>query len=65
MKKRLHDKKAGIVILLSLIIISIAEVTLRGVLFKESMFNLSNAGEPFITASQHTDGRRIMMPNGD
>ena len=50
MKKRLHDKKAGIVILLSIIIISIAEVTLRGVLFKESMFNLSNAGEPFITA---------------
>ena len=50
MKKRLYGKKAGIVILLSLIMISIAEVTLRGVFFKESMFNLSNAGEPFITA---------------
>ena len=50
MKKRLHDKEAGIAILLSLIIISITEVVLRGVLFKEAMFDLSNAGEPFITA---------------
>ena len=50
MKNRLHDKKAGIAILISLIVISLAEVILRGVLFKETMFNLSNAGEPVITA---------------
>jgi hypothetical protein len=50
MKKRLHDKKAGIAILAALIIISIAEVVLRGVFFRETMFDLSNAGEPFITA---------------
>jgi hypothetical protein len=50
MKKRLHDKKAGIAILVALIIISVAEVVLRGVLFKDTMFNLSNAGEPVITA---------------
>ena len=50
MKKRLHDKKAGLIILAAIIIISIAEVVVRGVLFKEAMFGLSNAGEPFITA---------------
>lgn len=50
MKKGLHDKKAGIAILAALIIISLAEVVLRGVLFKETMFHLANAGEPFITA---------------
>ena len=51
MKKRLHDKKAGIAILLSLIIISLAEVILRSVILKEAMFNLANAGEPIITAA--------------
>ena len=50
MKKRLHDKKAGIAILISLIIISLAEVVLRSVILKEAMFNLSNAGEPIIAA---------------
>jgi hypothetical protein len=51
MKKRLHDKKAGIAILISLIIISLAEVILRSVILKEAMFNLANAGEPIITAA--------------
>jgi hypothetical protein len=51
MKRRLHDKKAGIVILAALIIISLAEVILRSVIFKEAMFGLSNAGEPIITAA--------------
>ena len=51
MKKSLHDKKAGIAILAVLIIISLAEVVLRSVIFKEAMFNLSNAGEPIITAA--------------
>ena len=50
MKKRLHGKMAGISILVSLLIISIIEVILRGVLLKGAMFNLSNAGEPMITA---------------
>jgi hypothetical protein len=50
MRKRLHDKKAGIAILISLIIISLAEVVLRSVIWKEAMFDLSNAGEPVITA---------------
>ena len=50
MKKRLHDKKAGIAILVALILISLAEVVLRSVIMKEAMFNLSNAGEPIITA---------------
>ena len=44
MKKRLHDKKAGIAILISLIIISLAEVIFRSVtMWKE--FNTSNFGE--------------------
>ena len=51
MKKRLHDKKAGIAILISLIIISLAEVILRSVILKEGMINLANAGEPIITAA--------------
>jgi hypothetical protein len=51
MKKRLHDKKAGIAILLSLIILSLAEVVLRFVILKEGMLNLANAGEPIITAA--------------
>ena len=51
MKKRLHDKKAGVAILVVLIIISFAEVVLRSVILKETMFTLSNAGEPIITAA--------------
>ena len=49
MKNRLHDKKAGIAILVSLILISVAEVILRGVILNEALFKLSNAGEPCIT----------------
>ena len=51
MKNRLHDKKAGIAILVALIIISLVEVVLRSVILKEAMFNLANAGEPIITAA--------------
>lgn len=50
MKKRLHDKKVGIAILLSLLIISLMEVVLRGVLLKKAMADVSNAGEPIINA---------------
>ena len=49
MKKRLHDKKAGIAILVALIVISLIEVILRSVILKEAMLHLSNAGEPIIT----------------
>ena len=48
MKKRLHDKKAGIVILLALAVISLAEIILRAVLFKKAMGDLPNVGEPIV-----------------
>ena len=45
MKNRLHDKKAGIFILISLIIISVAEVIYRAVVANEIVFTTSNFGE--------------------
>lgn len=45
MKNRLHDKKAGIAILVSLIIISVAEVIYRAVIANEIAFTTSNFGE--------------------
>ena len=45
MKKRLHDKKAGIAILISLIIISLAEVIFRAVAIGEAVLTTSNLGE--------------------
>ena len=45
MKNRLHDKKAGIAILVSLIIISVAEVIYRAVVANEIVFTTSNFGE--------------------
>ena len=45
MKNRLHDKKAGIFILVSLIIISVAEVIYRAVVANEIVFTTSNFGE--------------------
>ena len=45
MKNRLHDKKAGIAILVSLIIISVAEVIFRALVTKEMGFTTSNFGE--------------------
>ena len=44
MKKRLHDKKAGIAILISLIIISLAEIIFRSVTMWK-MFSTPNFGE--------------------
>ena len=49
MKKRLHDKKAGIAILLSLIIISLVEIIIRGVYLRDMMGATSNYGEQIIT----------------
>ena len=48
MKKRLHDKKAGIAILAALIIISLAEIVSRVLILKESMLNTDTTGEPAI-----------------
>ena len=45
MKKRLHDKKAGIAILISLIIISLAEIIFRAIAMGESALTTSNVGE--------------------
>ena len=45
MKKRLHDKKAGIAILISLIIISLAEIIFRAVALRDISFTTSNFGE--------------------
>ena len=48
MKKRLHDKKAGVVILLALLIISFTETIIRGV--NDYAFALTDLGEPFAIA---------------
>ena len=45
MKKRLHDKKAGIAILISLIIISLAEVIFRAVAMGKAILTTANLGE--------------------
>ena len=48
MKNRLHDKKAGIFILVSLIIISVAEVIFRAVALGERNFFTPNLGEQLV-----------------
>ena len=45
MKNRLHDKKAGIFILVSLIIISVAEIIFRAVIGDGIAFTTANFGE--------------------
>ena len=45
MKNRLHDKKAGIAILVSLIIISVAEIIFRAVIGNGIAFTTANFGE--------------------
>ena len=45
MKKRLHDKKAGVAILVSLIIISLAEIIFRAVAMGEAILTTANLGE--------------------
>ena len=49
MKKRLHDKKAGIAILLSLIIISLAEIAIRAFYLRDMIGTTANYGEQLIT----------------
>ena len=48
MKNRLHDKKAGVAILISLIVISLAEVIFRIVAMGEAMLTTSNLGEQLV-----------------
>ena len=45
MKKRLHDKKAGIAILSALILISLAEIIFRATLGLEAVLTTANLGE--------------------
>ena len=45
MKKRLHDKKAGVAILVALIVISLAEVIFRAVALGEAVLTTANFGE--------------------
>ena len=45
MKKRLHDKKAGIAILISLIVLSLAELIFRALVIKEAVLTTANVGE--------------------
>jgi hypothetical protein len=45
MKKRLHDKKAGIAILLALIVIAVAEMIFRIAAPMKEFLNTSNMGE--------------------
>ena len=49
MKKRLHDKKAGIVILAVLFILSLADVILRATVFSNVAATASNYGEVLVT----------------
>ena len=48
MKNRLHDKKAGIPILVSLILISVAELIFRALVLKERALVTPNLGEQAI-----------------
>ena len=45
MKQRLHDKKAGIVLLATIILISLAEVIFRATVIGEAIFTTANFGE--------------------
>ena len=48
MKKRLHDKKAGIAILISLIVISLAEIIFRAVAMGLEASSTANFGEQLV-----------------
>ena len=47
MKNRLHDKKAGIAILVSIIVIALTEIVFRIIFYKESLHEIAsyNLGE--------------------
>ena len=50
MKNRLHDKKAGIFILVAIFIISVVDVILRATVFTEMASTAANYGEALVTA---------------
>lgn len=50
MKKRLHDKKAGLVLLSVLLVLSVTEVVFRLGCMRENLLSTSNAGVPLATA---------------
>ena len=54
MKKRPHNKKAGIIVLTIILILSLADVILRATLFKEISSTISNYGESLITVAFST-----------
>ena len=49
MKKRLHDKKAGIAILAALLILSLVDVILRATVFSDIAYTIANYGEALVT----------------
>ena len=51
MRKRLHDKKAGIAILAVLLILSLADVILRATVYSNVASTASNYGEVLISAA--------------
>ena len=48
MKKRLHDKKAGVAILIALIVIALADVIFRAVAIGEAIYTARNLGEQLV-----------------
>ena len=50
MKNRLHDKKAGIFILVAIFILSLVDVILRATVFNDMVSTIANYGEALITA---------------
>ena len=48
MKKRLHDKKAGIVFLAVLIIISLADIIFRAAVLGDAVYTARNLGEQLV-----------------
>ena len=48
MKKRLHDKKAGVAILVALILITVAEMIFRAAAMGENILPTQNLGEPVV-----------------
>jgi hypothetical protein len=50
MKKRLHDKTVGVIILSVLIVVSVLEVVFRIGCMRQSLLSTTNTGEPLATA---------------
>ena len=55
MKNRLHGKKAGIAILVSLILISVAEIIYRAFVAGDRIYTTANLGEQFVVLGLYVD----------